>query len=130
MAVVERVGEFRGQASFKNWVFTIARRRIADHWRRAYRLPEVAADLALVLLASPAPATGDPPDDPPGDGPRPDLDAVLSQLAERDRRVLVCRFREGKSIAETAQELGVSEGNCKVIQHRALARAAQIAQRL
>jgi RNA polymerase sigma-70 factor (ECF subfamily) len=36
------------------------------------------------------------------------------------------RFLESRSLQETAMELGLTEGNVKVIQHRALRRAADL----
>jgi RNA polymerase sigma-70 factor (ECF subfamily) len=44
----------------------------------------------------------------------------LNELAEDQRRVLVMRFAEEKSIGEIARELGRSEGAVKQLQFRAL----------
>jgi RNA polymerase sigma-70 factor (ECF subfamily) len=52
--------------------------------------------------------------------------AVLSRLPERYRRVLELRFLSGMSLKETARELGVSLGNAKVLQLRALRKAAEL----
>lgn len=121
LACVERIRSFRGDASFKNWLLTIARRRVAEHWRKAYQLPEVSLDLVLAFL-------GTPPQQEEGhtmpDPPRYDVHEILAKLPERSRRVLECRLLEGKSVRETAQELLLSEANVKVMQHRALKEAA------
>lgn len=53
-------------------------------------------------------------------------DAVLAGLPEQYRRILRLRFLEGYSVREAATALGVSVGNAKVMQHRALRRAAQL----
>lgn len=126
LAVVEHIGRFRFQASFRSWLFMIARRRIADHWRRRYRLPETAIEPVLWLLAAPA----DPPADMGATGSAERLRPLLGRLPERDRRVLECRFFEERSIAETAETLGLTEGNVKVIQHRAIKKLAQLAHNL
>jgi RNA polymerase sigma-70 factor (ECF subfamily) len=55
---------------------------------------------------------------------------VLERLPERYRRVLELRFLYGYSIRETALELGITPENVKVIQHRALAKAAEQAEGL
>jgi RNA polymerase sigma-70 factor (ECF subfamily) len=39
--------------------------------------------------------------------------------------VLELRFLQGCSLKETAEALGITEGNAKVIQHRALLKAAK-----
>lgn len=127
LAVVEQVRSFRSDATFKNWVYAIARRRVAEYWRRHYRLPELAIDAVLSLLAASAEGDVHPPAET---WSRADLDRVLAELPERARSVLTCRFLDGRSVAETAEHLSLSEANVKVIQHRALAKAADIAKRL
>jgi RNA polymerase sigma factor (sigma-70 family) len=52
--------------------------------------------------------------------------AVLAELPEQYRRILQLRFLEGYTVREAAAALGVSVGNAKVLQHRALRRAAQL----
>jgi RNA polymerase sigma factor (sigma-70 family) len=52
--------------------------------------------------------------------------AVLAELPELYRRILVLRFLESCSVREAAAALGVSVGYAKVLQHRALRRAAQL----
>ena len=51
---------------------------------------------------------------------------VLERLPDNYRRVLELRFLQGRSIKESAAELGVSIANAKVLQHRALRLAAQV----
>jgi RNA polymerase sigma factor (sigma-70 family) len=51
---------------------------------------------------------------------------VLDGLPDHYRRILELRFLQGRSIKESATELGVSVANAKVLQHRALRLAAQV----
>lgn len=51
---------------------------------------------------------------------------ILDALPERYRQVLQLRFLNGLSVRETAQALGITSGNVKVLQHRALARAVRV----
>jgi RNA polymerase sigma factor (sigma-70 family) len=51
---------------------------------------------------------------------------ILAGLPEQYRHILRLRFLEGYSVREAAAALGVSVGNAKVLQHRALRRAAQL----
>jgi RNA polymerase sigma-70 factor (ECF subfamily) len=59
-----------------------------------------------------------------------DIADVLNRLPVQYRRVLELRFLQGYSIEETAQELGMTPGNVKVIQYRALAKAVQVGKEL
>jgi RNA polymerase sigma-70 factor (ECF subfamily) len=55
---------------------------------------------------------------------------ILAALPERYRDILRLRFLDACSLAEAAQALGISVGSAKVLQHRALRRAAEVASRL
>lgn len=127
LAVVAGLRSFRGSSTFRTWLYQIARRRVADFWRRQYELPACASDIVLLLLARP---DDDPEDDDALMRSNINLAGVLRELPERHRRVLECRFLEQKTVRETAEELSLSEGNVKVIQHRAIRQASEIAQRL
>ena len=50
---------------------------------------------------------------------------LLNALPERHRRILELRFLDALSIKEAAREMGISVGNAKVLQHRALRMAAR-----
>jgi RNA polymerase sigma-70 factor (ECF subfamily) len=54
--------------------------------------------------------------------------AILAQLPEQYRRILELRFLKSCTVREAAAELGISVGNAKVLQHRALRRAAQLTE--
>ena len=56
--------------------------------------------------------------------------AILESLPARYRQVLELRVMEGRSIRDTADEMGTSPGNVKVLQHRALKKALAIADEL
>jgi RNA polymerase sigma factor (sigma-70 family) len=55
---------------------------------------------------------------------------ILAALPERYRRILQLRFLDGCTVAESARELGITVANAKVLQHRAMRRAAEIAAEL
>ncbi len=52
------------------------------------------------------------------------VQALLRRLPDQYRRVLELRFLERLSVAETARAMGVTNGNARVLQYRALRRAA------
>lgn len=49
-----------------------------------------------------------------------DLEKGLDSLNERDRKIVLARFFEGKSFREIAHTTGKTEGACKMLLHRAL----------
>jgi len=62
---------------------------------------------------------------PPEADRRLDLDQLelcLSQLADRERSVVLLTFYGERPAAAVARELGLTEGNVRVVRHRALAR--------
>jgi RNA polymerase sigma factor (sigma-70 family) len=105
------------EAAQRSWLFRAARTAIVDIWRSYGGCPVVPLEwyaedkVPNRQIASNAPAR---------------VARVLSLLNATQRRVLELRFLESRSLLETAQELGLSQGNVKVIQHRALRRAAEL----
>ena len=95
------------------WVFSIARRAIADHYRQEERRPvDVAAGSAEEVTDAPDPATENLAD---YDGPHDVHEEVLSwmrpmaeELPEMYRRPLVMADFEGHTHQAVADELGLS----------------------
>jgi RNA polymerase sigma factor (sigma-70 family) len=103
------VGELR------SWLYRVARTTLADHWREYY-----AEDLtALPENVTPTPPTRENTE------AAQRVETLLETLPDQYRRVLELRFLRGYSVRDTAQELGLSETNVKVIQFRALNRAGR-----
>lgn len=106
--------EWRG-APFAAWLFRIAANSLADRSKRT------AKEREFYGLDDRA--------DPGGQGAEPgqqeaerraDLYRQVGQLPADQRRVIVARFVEQKSIREIAQVLGRTEGAIKQLQFRAL----------
>lgn len=124
LRLVGALDAFDGRSSLRTWLYAIARNAVRDHWRRQQRRPQtVDLDEARLAPEPPEPAAANRRATALGN-------AVMERLPERYRQVLSLRILEGRSVRETAQELGLSEGNVKVLQHRALHRAARIADEL
>lgn len=126
MAAFDGLKKFRGEASFRNWCYEIAKRKIADLWREKYKMPTVDIEAVLGIHTSisteeeVAEATAD-------DAVKvAKLEHVLSQLKDNYRAVLEYRFLKNYSIKETAEAMGISVSNAKILQHRALKKAAQL----
>jgi len=116
----------RPEQAIGRWLFTVTRTVLADHWRRHYRVPPLV-DLDAVQLAEFTPI---PSADDRVEKKSQLVGAVLEALPERYRQVLELRFLRGYTVGETAAELGMSVANAKITQHRALAKAVQIADGL
>lgn len=86
------------------WLYTVARRRIADEARRTARSPTVS----LELVAEP------PAAEPYGDAVTRTLDAGLASMPDGQRRVVVGRLLRGRSFAELSKELGATEDACRM----------------
>jgi RNA polymerase sigma factor (sigma-70 family) len=96
-----------------------ARTTLAGHWRQ-----RAGAQVTTIELAAAVQFMNDPvaPSDAPGRARR-----MLDALPGRYRRILELRFLEACSIKEAARAMGVSVANAKILQHRALAKAAALA---
>ncbi len=112
----------RTESSVASWLFTVARTVLADHWRRYYRAPAPLELNDEIVGHRPEIETGDVP----AGKSEQMVQTVLQALSPRYQRVLELRFLEGYSINEAAEEMNVTPGNLKVLQHRALARAAAL----
>ena len=112
---------FRGDASFKNWLFMIVKHRVADHWKQHYSHLSVSLedwvgkhDIAFVEATPAATGSGEK------------IRQILEQLPPDYRAILEYRFLRNYSIKETAAALQITESNAKVRQYRALQLAKQI----
>ncbi len=118
LQVVRDLPGFRGgEDQFRAWVFTIARRRLVDEWRRQGRRREDSrSDDLRVASAGPEEVE----EDVLRRLSEQRVRSVLSRLTPAQRDVLFLRIVAGLSIAETAQVLGNSPGGVKSLQIRGL----------
>jgi RNA polymerase sigma-70 factor (ECF subfamily) len=117
VAAFRQLPGFAGDRSgLRSLLFTIAYRRIADHHRRGYRRPET-----LVAEHSPRPDPGPTVEQiiDLGEAAGRAMEA-FAVLSERERRVIEMRILEEDTPASVGRALGLSSGNVRVIQARAL----------
>lgn len=112
--------------STRRWLFQVARTTIADYWRAYYRRATSSLD-ALLETGWEGPTENEDGVFEFKSSSADDVQRLLQALSERDREVLTCRFLLGLSVRETAVRMGLTEGNIKVLQFRALKRAADLA---
>jgi RNA polymerase sigma-70 factor, ECF subfamily len=110
----------RSAYSCSAWLFLVARTTIADYWRAHCRRAATHSLEELVEAGWEGPVGANPVRNKAADR----VEDILQTLPERDREVLTCRFLLNLSVRQTAVSMGVSETNVKVMQFRALRRAA------
>ncbi|HYM61279.1 MAG TPA: RNA polymerase sigma factor [Thermoanaerobaculia bacterium] len=111
--------EWRGKP-FAAWLYRIASNAIADHYQRAARETGSHAD---------SQGANERADEKPGDRAddriaeieqRASLFRLVDRLPADQRRVIVMRFAEERSIREIAEQFGRTEGAIKQLQWRGL----------
>jgi RNA polymerase sigma-70 factor, ECF subfamily len=123
MRAVEQLDLDRPGAQIAAWLYRVAQNAVADYWRAFYRLPQIGVEQVAGAWepVSPQPS---PYADAEADSASAAVARLLKRLPEKYARVLELRFLQRLSVAETASRLGISHGNAKVLQYRALRRAA------
>ena len=118
LGAAPRLGSFEGdEQQFRTWLFTVARRRLVDHWRvQGRRVSEVHDEV------EPASDGGDDPSaSVVGEAAIAELTAGLT---DEQREVVVLRVVAGLSVDEVAAIIEKTPGAVRVIQHRAVRKAA------
>lgn len=132
MKAVRGMETERGALSMQKWVFQVARTTIADYWRSYYRISTSSLDELLdagwegPAMAEPAQTQGANGQHGGHEQPGERVRRILQALPEHYREVLTCRFLLNLSIRETSDRMGLTEANVKVLQFRALKRAADL----
>lgn len=111
---LEGLNRYKPRGSFAAWLFTIARRRCADHYR-------VSSPMRLILDA--LPASEDHPEDEIN---RKDaflrLERILATLSDEELNMLRLRYAADLSHAEIGEIIGKREGATKMAISRLLKR--------
>jgi RNA polymerase sigma-70 factor (ECF subfamily) len=128
LAVVRGVDRFEGRSSFKTWLFHILMNRARSTSGREHRvgsLPDGDLDDrfdATGAWAQPPVPWADLVDDRlVADHLAKRVRAILPMLPETQREVVVLRDIEGLPPADVCAVLGVTDGNMRVLLHRARA---------
>lgn len=112
MKAWRNIDKFDGKQP-RAWLYKIARNTLNDHWRKTQHLP---LDESVEIIDERA-------------GHDETLDkrfaaegvmAAVTQLPDDMKSVVTLRFMQGYTAKQTAEALGLSEANVRVMQHRAL----------
>lgn len=127
MKVIERCGDFRGDAKFSTWLYTIARNLCIDHqrrmkFRRHASLDQAApgSELTRVEMAS----NPGPPTDSLAAGRmmQDRIESAVSALPDEQREVFVLRQLQGMAFKEIAEVVGIPANTVKSRMRYALER--------
>jgi RNA polymerase sigma factor (sigma-70 family) len=118
-----RLGSSKGEV--RAYLLTTAQTVLASHWRRHLGLSVTSIDPESDSAYLTEPSGFDPPSSAPSRA-----NQILEALPDRYRRILELRFLEACTIKEAARTMDVSVSNAKVLQHRALRMAANVAEEL
>jgi RNA polymerase sigma-70 factor (ECF subfamily) len=114
-----------GEAEFRAWLFTIARRRLIDHGRRVARQRTRSAGAASQMDRAVGPDPGDLVTD--SLSAQAAVDRLIAGLPSAQAEVVLLRVVAGFDVTEVAAIMGRSPGWVRVSQHRALRRLARSA---
>jgi RNA polymerase sigma factor (sigma-70 family) len=118
-----RLSSSKGEV--RAYLLVTAKTVLASHWRRRLGQPVTTIDLDTDIRYLSEPSGPESTSDAPARAGK-----ILGGLPERYRRILELRFLEACSIKEAAQAMHISVSNAKVLQHRALRMAANLAVEL
>jgi RNA polymerase sigma-70 factor, ECF subfamily len=106
---------FRGESSFRTWLFTIQRRLLLDRRRAERRRPE-----RVEVQEHDAATEFDALDGMVADEVQGRLQQAITRLSPTQRQVFVLRVTEGLSYRDIAEAAGTTEGAARVHYHNAM----------
>ena len=115
LSVCRSLSDYRGKGSFGAWVFTIARNKIHDHYRKTKPWQHLDAEPQDFEFL-PVEAEGSDPAE------RAELRAHIGSLPENEQELLRLRYVAGLTYEEAGQVLGLSAGAARKRIFRLLAR--------
>lgn len=113
----QAMGRYRSTgAPFVAWLLTIAHNQVIAFYRRAKNTTYLEMEPAAEEIRG----EGDPEASVLAQFDRQAVRRALLRLKPEQQQVIILRFVEGFDYGDIATALGKSEGNIRVIQHRAL----------
>jgi RNA polymerase sigma-70 factor, ECF subfamily len=123
VAIIRGIGRFQGdEAALRAWVFTIARHKARDGWRRAARTP--IQELSETGLAEP-PAPDDPAATVLEDVSTRAALALIATLPAGQAEAIMLRVVAGLGVNQVAELMDKRPNTVRVLTHRGLRRLAE-----
>lgn len=121
ISVARQLPEYRydpARGSFKGWLLTITRRRLADHWRKVYREPVGAVPEGAAALSDESGLEAVWEEEWRRHLLARALDRLGARLRPQERQVFQLGVVEGWPAAEVCQATGLSAARAYLIKHR------------
>ena len=113
------IHRFRGgESDFRAWIFSIARNKIADTYRRSSR----QVDTTPLLVSAEVAATGDVEVEAERRLGQSEVEQLLATLTDDQQEVLLLRLVGDLTVAQIAEITGRRRGAIKQLQRRGLRR--------
>jgi RNA polymerase sigma-70 factor (ECF subfamily) len=106
---------YRSERPFGPWLRAVARNAVIDHLRARGRRPQ---ELSLEADEVAEPAADERSSPLPAEPLSPELAEALAELPPSQRQAVELLHLEGLSVAEAAEQVGISRGALKVRAHR------------
>jgi RNA polymerase sigma-70 factor (ECF subfamily) len=124
MAAARHLTRFEGDATdLRAWLFTVGRRRVADHYRRCSRHPVMSAWDESMEHSDPTDVAAGVVD---AISAQEAVDTLVRVLSADQAEVVLLRVVADLSVEQVATLMGRSSGSIRVLQHRALRRLATL----
>jgi RNA polymerase sigma-70 factor (ECF subfamily) len=131
LAVLRELDTFQGRSSLKTWIFQILVNQAKSAGRRERRM--IAVDPLNYCIERPGASANWPSAGMAASVARPEdlviadesartILAAVATLPPRDAQIIALRDIQGLSAPEAAEQLGISNGNQRVLLHRARVR--------
>jgi RNA polymerase sigma factor (sigma-70 family) len=128
---MEVIDNYDGSSKLKTFIIGIALNKIRQYHDKVKKLEEISLNEDIIT---------DQDEELSGDNLdkeskklkelRDKLEVVFTKLSDRYRKVLKLAYIENLSTAEMARELETSNGNIRVLKHRAINKATEIANKI
>lgn len=113
LKVFEKLDSFdEAKASISTWIFTITRNTLTDYFRTRRVFSEIPEDLSSESDIEESYCRTEMLDT---------LADALKALPERERDLIILHYYSGKTLKETAEQLGISYAYVKILHSKALA---------
>lgn len=107
------------KASASTWIYTIAHNTVIDYYRARKEFCEIDDEII---------ASDDTEAEMLNDDMLEQLADALESLDPRSRKILVCRYYNGRTLKDIARQLNISYAYVKILHNTALAKLKQYLQ--